>query len=716
MSKNMVLQGLVLRDFKKHEQLEVQFSPTVTAIRGPNYAGKSTVLQAIFFALFGATAVAGGKSAIVRHGAKNCSVELHMEIDGESAVLTRTATAATLNVAGNLVASGHTSVNSWIEDMFGMDQKSVLRLANSSQGETSALLTLGATALNRIIEEVANARYIDELMDRAGKIAADATSKLENLPPDEDVSDKEDQIETLERDMAKKDKEIAKHAKTVEPARTKHATAKTALSNAIAHNKKVQSALAEKRRIESDIEITSTTLRESMSELKLIQVPDVDALATAAKEAQTNHTTAAESTRRGAELRKRRTEHQGWLDTNGAKWSAAAAEFGPQVATLTEQKSTAESEARRLYAEVNAQKKQIEQMKADLANSSCPTCKRAFDEETHEHAKTAVAEAEERLKGLDTDYAKAKSKYNEVTAALSEAQAKLPPAGWEALAESRRNEIKQINDELEDTAEYDSDELAALAEASNLARDAHTKAVTAKTRHDDLERRCKTQREKLAALEEKLAGMEVGEEIDTEKLIGDERLAAEALQEVETKQSALTSERGLMKLTFDRLVELVARAKRVAELRKQYEGRAARFKQFQAWLRSNKATFMSETWDSLLSLVSEFVAQVTSNRVEQIGRSDDGTFWFVENGATLPVDGCASGGQKSIMGVGLRLALASLLPQGCRFVVLDEPSAELNDEHAAALAGALRAQERQVILVTHREGDEFASDAVISLY
>ena len=75
----------------------------------------------------------------------------------------------------------------------------------------------------------------------------------------------------------------------------------------------------------------------------------------------------------------------------------------------------------------------------------------------------------------------------------------------------------------------------------------------------------------------------------------------------------------------------------------------------------------------------------------------------------------ASGGMASICGVALRMALDHVLAQSVGFVVLDEPSSELNDEHAASLGGALRGQQRQVILVTHREGEEFVSDTVISL-
>ena len=58
----MNLERLHLLNFKKHEELLVDLSEGgLTVIRGPNWAGKSTVLQGIMFALFGPGAVPGKK-------------------------------------------------------------------------------------------------------------------------------------------------------------------------------------------------------------------------------------------------------------------------------------------------------------------------------------------------------------------------------------------------------------------------------------------------------------------------------------------------------------------------------------------------------------------------------------------------------------------------------------------------------------------------------
>ena len=48
----MRITRLRLRDFKNHDDLEIQPAEGLTIIRGPNEAGKSTIRQALELALF----------------------------------------------------------------------------------------------------------------------------------------------------------------------------------------------------------------------------------------------------------------------------------------------------------------------------------------------------------------------------------------------------------------------------------------------------------------------------------------------------------------------------------------------------------------------------------------------------------------------------------------------------------------------------------------
>ena len=53
----MLLNRLVLQNFRQHADSRIEFGPGVTGIIGPNGAGKTTILEAIAWAIYGTPAV-----------------------------------------------------------------------------------------------------------------------------------------------------------------------------------------------------------------------------------------------------------------------------------------------------------------------------------------------------------------------------------------------------------------------------------------------------------------------------------------------------------------------------------------------------------------------------------------------------------------------------------------------------------------------------------
>src|SRR5439155_743483 len=76
----MQLLRLRLVNFRQHADTELEFGPGITGIIGPNGSGKTTILEAIAWALYGAQAVRGDKDSIRRLGAKGrAGVEVDLE-------------------------------------------------------------------------------------------------------------------------------------------------------------------------------------------------------------------------------------------------------------------------------------------------------------------------------------------------------------------------------------------------------------------------------------------------------------------------------------------------------------------------------------------------------------------------------------------------------------------------------------------------------------
>ena len=48
-----MLNKVTIKNFRQHEELVVDFTDGVTVVRGENEAGKSTIFEAISYAMFG---------------------------------------------------------------------------------------------------------------------------------------------------------------------------------------------------------------------------------------------------------------------------------------------------------------------------------------------------------------------------------------------------------------------------------------------------------------------------------------------------------------------------------------------------------------------------------------------------------------------------------------------------------------------------------------
>src|SRR5438876_659356 len=66
----MQLLRLRLVNFRQHADTELEFGPGITGIIGPNGSGKTSILEAIAWALYGVQAVRGDKDAIRLRGAQ----------------------------------------------------------------------------------------------------------------------------------------------------------------------------------------------------------------------------------------------------------------------------------------------------------------------------------------------------------------------------------------------------------------------------------------------------------------------------------------------------------------------------------------------------------------------------------------------------------------------------------------------------------------------
>ena len=144
----MHLVRLELNNYRRFEEAEVEFPDGVVGIIGVNGAGKSSLVEAIAWALYGNDLARSSKEEIRRLGAsinEVCRVILDFEMNGDNYRVVRelkgassTADAA-LFVNGRPQARGVTATSAMIDKTLGMDWKSFLVSFFARQRELNAL-------------------------------------------------------------------------------------------------------------------------------------------------------------------------------------------------------------------------------------------------------------------------------------------------------------------------------------------------------------------------------------------------------------------------------------------------------------------------------------------------------------------------------------------------------------------------------------------------
>jgi exonuclease SbcC len=96
----MYVEFITLKNFRSYENQTISFPKGSTLLMGDIGSGKSSILQAVEFALFGIMRGVTDASYFLRHGAKECEVSLTFTLD-ETITVTRT-----LSKTKNSVAQG----------------------------------------------------------------------------------------------------------------------------------------------------------------------------------------------------------------------------------------------------------------------------------------------------------------------------------------------------------------------------------------------------------------------------------------------------------------------------------------------------------------------------------------------------------------------------------------------------------------------------------
>lgn len=186
----MKLIDLELKNFRQHVDTRVDFTDGVTGIIGSNGSGKSTILEAIAWALYGAPAVRGNNDTIrskAAEGGSKVNVTLQFELGGSIYKVLRTldgsgrAGSAVLEVDGKPLRSGMSEVSDAVGKLLGMDYKAFFTSFFTGQKQLEFMAALDGRARATAISKMLGYDRVTKARDQANEDRKDLHKWIEGM-------------------------------------------------------------------------------------------------------------------------------------------------------------------------------------------------------------------------------------------------------------------------------------------------------------------------------------------------------------------------------------------------------------------------------------------------------------------------------------------------------------------------------------------------------
>ncbi|WP_253738087.1 DNA double-strand break repair ATPase Rad50 [Halohasta salina] len=523
----MIFSRLRLSNFKPYGDVDVRFRDGVTVIHGLNGSGKSSLLEACFFALYGSKALSGTLDDVIRNGEDDAEIELRFTHDGVDYRIERH-----LRRSGDRVSTskcvlegddgsgesvsrdGARAVRNFVSDLLRMDAEAFVNCAYVRQGEVNKLINATPQQRQDMIDDLLQLGMLETYRDRAGearlgvddvlKDARGSLTQVESQIDDKESQNLHERLNGLETDLADVKSDIDHYE-------DQQAEAESTLEDA-------ESTLAEYRDRQAEIDDLEAEIEELETEIS----------ETAAKRDELGDEQRA--------ARDRREELEGDLDDRLAATEldeASADAIAERQSTLAdEQEALGEAIAdRRVKATGFENQADNLETTADELETAAEEAEAAAEEaETAaEEAEAAAEEAEAKRAELADEQSKVRAQFDNAPIAVGEA------AGYREELQERRQAIGEQVAETEATL----DSLqASVTEAEDLLAEGNCptcgQPVDDAPHVTDID----DQRDRISELESELAELR-----DQRKAVEDDIETATELVEAESTLSELESER-----------------------------------------------------------------------------------------------------------------------------------------------------------------------------
>ena len=481
----MKFEHVRIRNFKSHADTELSLREGVTVIHGVNGSGKSSLLQACFFALYGASAIDGTLDDAIANDAEEMRVTLafthagsEYRVDREVKQRGETAqtTTCVLETPSGPIEQV-TDVEAHIEKLLRMDAEAFVNCAYVQQGEVNKLINASPSERQDMIDDLlqlgtletyreraSDARVgVKRVRDRKRELLADRKQTIEQKEDNDphgrlnaletELSELTDEIETKERGCEAAEKALTEAEETL----SEYETRRKEIDELEADIRELTETISETERERESIEDRIGSLRETIetrqSELDTaLAETDLDE---ATKDAvsdrlETVETEIDEIRDRIEERRLEAKDHAN--DAENAR--DRVTELREQIQEKRKKTTQLESEVEAKRDELDERQKRLEELRDRIETlrtnlEDAPVEREELDQH-YQSVRERLSEKRERLAELRTEHKHARQAVQEAEQLLEEG--KCPECGQPTDGSPH---VEGIEDERERVAEIE---------------------------------------------------------------------------------------------------------------------------------------------------------------------------------------------------------------------------------------------------------------------
>lgn len=737
----MILKKVIIENIRSHEYLE--FEPAsigVTAISGENGAGKSTIVDAFSWSLFGTRLHGLRNKNYIREGvdAKEKTVQVisYIRVGNTDFMIKRKITsnegACECKVFSYNEEIGDwefesgpavTHAESFIRSILNIDEKGFLSSVFIQQKQVDQIVSASPTERGQVIEKLIGVSAITEstklareesrALQRAADIIQPGSLDDEKAKVDEfkikvttakdNLKDVDEALKTLEQELVV--------LRATEQAETELQNHLDSLNTSLDNVKKDDSYLKENLKNYTKIlkdnseisidyklkEIIEEELSESLEKEKAIQneLNNINIQIT-------RYTSLFEETLNYDEIK------------------ASYDEITDNYNDLKNKKSVLDEALMGLKVKVKSVKQHLELLKSGAAE--CPVCGHP------------ILNPEEEFKKHTEEQNENKKEFKQIKEELTELEEAISKIGndktqYEALLEKATEQVNSVDDfkKAKENKQTKEAELNSIQLVINKNRE-QLADINANEKHRDLintakeqvtisEQRLKDNKKERARLEKEISTLNVLPKSTYKVLLNNLKEKEDLLVKTNIQKASLD---GKLKLIVEQAKQAVQDYKRCKEASENYERL------------HNQITIMNLTNQSLIKfkeqriknsipeltdIASEILARFTDNKFTQLILTDKfETFVVTENNVKRPVSQL-SGGELSAAAIALRLAIALFLNNGQQhLLILDEVLTAMSSDRSQLILETITSlTNAQIILIAHNDGINSFADKVVHL-